>query len=76
MRGAGFGLGFSVDLEPPAAGRPGSAGTYAWGGAASTMFWVDPHEQLTAMLFTQVFTLRPLALRGTLRQLVYQALVD
>lgn len=76
LRGAGFGLGFSVDLEPPAAGRPGSAGTYAWGGAASTMFWVDPREQLTAMLFTQVFTLRPLALRGTLRQLVYQALVD
>jgi CubicO group peptidase (beta-lactamase class C family) len=76
MRGAGFGLGFSVDLEPPATGRPGSAGTYAWGGAASTLFWVDPVEQLTAMFFTQVFTLRPLALRGALRQIVYQALVD
>jgi len=76
MRGAGFGLGFSVDLEPPATGRPGSAGTYAWGGAASTLFWVDPVERLTAMFFTQVFTLHPLALRGTLRQLVYQALVD
>jgi CubicO group peptidase (beta-lactamase class C family) len=76
LRGAGFGLGFSVDLEPPATGRPGSAGTYAWGGAASTLFWVDPVEQLTAMFFTQVFTLRPLALRGALRQVVYQALVD
>jgi CubicO group peptidase (beta-lactamase class C family) len=76
MRGTGFGLGFSVDLEPPATGRPGSARTYAWGGAASTLFWVDPLEQLTAMFFTQVFTLRPLALRSALRQLVYQALVD
>lgn len=76
MRGAGFGLGFSVDLEPPATGRPGSAGAYAWGGAASTLFWVDPVEQLTAMFFTQVFTLHPLALRGALRQVVYQALVD
>lgn len=37
---------------------------------------VDPVEQLTAMFFTQVFPLRPLALRGTLRQLVYQALID
>jgi CubicO group peptidase (beta-lactamase class C family) len=76
MRGAGFGLGFSVDLQPPATGRPGSAGTFAWGGAAGTLFWVDPVEQITAMFFTQVFPLRPLALRGTLRQLVYQALVD
>lgn len=76
MRGAGFGLGFSVDLEPPATERPGSAGTYAWGGAASTLFWVDPVEQLTAMFFTQVFPLRPLPLRGVLRQLVYQAIVD
>lgn len=76
MRGTGFGLGFSVDLVPPATGRPGSIGTYAWGGAASTQFWVDPVEQLTAMFFTQVLPPRPLALRGTLRQLVYQALVD
>lgn len=76
MRGTGFGLGFSVDLEPPATGRPGSAGAYAWGGAASTLFWVDPADQLTAMFFTQVFTLHPLALRGALRQVVYQSLVD
>lgn len=72
----GFGLGFSVDLDPIATGRPGSIGSYGWGGAASTLFWVDPVEHLTAMFFTQVLTLSPLPLRGTLRQLVYQALVD
>ena len=76
MRGVGFGLGFSVDLDPIATGRPGSIGSYGWGGAASTLFWVDPVEHLTAMFFTQVLTLSPLPLRGTLRQLVYQALVD
>jgi CubicO group peptidase (beta-lactamase class C family) len=76
LRGVGFGLGFAVDLDPVATGRPGNVGSYAWGGAASTQFWVDPVEHLTAMLFTQVLPLRPLPLRGMLRQLVYQALVD
>lgn len=76
LRGVGFGLGFSVDIDPVATGRPGSAGSYGWGGAASTLFWVDPVEQITAMFFTQVFALSDGPLRGTLRQLVYQALVD
>ena len=76
MRGSGFGLGFSVDLTPPATGRPGSAGTYAWGGAASTAFYVDPVEDLTVLFFTQVMPLSPLALRTGLRQMVFQALVD
>jgi CubicO group peptidase (beta-lactamase class C family) len=76
LRGVGFGLGFSVDLDPVAAGRPGGIGSYGWGGAASTLFWVDPVEHLTAMFFTQVLPQRPLPLRGMLRQLVYQALVD
>jgi CubicO group peptidase (beta-lactamase class C family) len=76
LRGVGFGLGFSVDLDPVATGRPGSVGSYAWGGAASTQFWVDPVERVTAMFFTQVLATTPLPLRGMLRQLVYQALVD
>lgn len=76
MRGTGFGLGFSVDRDAAAAGRPGSPGTYGWGGVAGTRFWVDPVEQMTALFFTQVFTLTPLPIRETLRQLVYQALVD
>ncbi len=76
LRGVGFGLGFSVELDPVATGRPGSVGSYAWGGAASTQFWIDPVERLTAMFFTQVLPLRPLPLRGMLRQLVYQAIVD
>jgi CubicO group peptidase (beta-lactamase class C family) len=76
MRGIGFGLGFSVDLDPAAAGRPGSPGSYGWGGMAGTRFWVDPAEELTALFFTQAFTATPLPVREGLRQLVYQALVD
>ena len=41
--GIGFGLGFSVMLDPVRA-VVGSVGEYAWGGAASTMFWVDPRR--------------------------------
>jgi len=42
--GIGFGLGFSVMLDPSRAQVIGSPGEYAWGGMASTMFWNDPEE--------------------------------
>jgi CubicO group peptidase (beta-lactamase class C family) len=53
-----------------------SAGEYAWGGLASTFFWVDPAEQLTAIFLTQLAPSTTYPLRSELRQLVYQALVD
>ena len=40
--GIGFGLGFSVTMDPAKTLIPGSAGEYAWGGAATTSFWIDP----------------------------------
>ena len=40
--GIGFGLGFSVTMNPALTLIPGSAGEYAWGGAATTSFWIDP----------------------------------
>lgn len=76
MRGSGFGLGFSVNLDPATAGRPGTPGTFGWGGMAGTRFWVDPVEELTALFFTQVFSSAPLPIRDMLPQVVYQALVD
>jgi CubicO group peptidase (beta-lactamase class C family) len=74
--GIGFGLGFSVVLDPVAGKVPSSPGVIAWGGAASTAFWVDPVENLTALLFTQLLPSSAYPLRSTLRQLVYQALID
>lgn len=74
--GIGFGLGFSVVLDSVANKVLCSPGEFAWGGAASTAFWVDPAEQITALLFTQLFPSSTHALRPQLRQLVYQALVD
>ncbi|GIJ71880.1 serine hydrolase domain-containing protein [Virgisporangium ochraceum] len=76
MEGIGFGLGFAV-IDNPVPGKVLSgAGQYYWGGLASTAFWVDPVEQLTAMLFTQLVPSSRWPLRAHLRQLVYQALID
>ncbi len=74
--GVGFGLGFSVVLDPVATLTAGTAGEFAWGGAASTAFWVDPVEDLTAVFMTQLLPSSTYPLRSQLRQLVYSALVD
>ncbi|SCL34800.1 CubicO group peptidase, beta-lactamase class C family [Micromonospora pallida] len=74
--GVGFGLGFAV-IQDPVPGRvPSSVGEYYWGGVASTAFWVDPAEEVTALLFTQLMPSSTYPLRSQLRQLVYSALVD
>ena len=75
FNGFGFGLGFSVLKDAVKAKTLSSAGEFAWGGAASTAFWVDPAEELTAMFFTQLLPSSTHPIRQHLRQLVYQALV-
>ncbi|MHB8465191.1 MAG: serine hydrolase domain-containing protein [Acidimicrobiales bacterium] len=74
--GIGFGLGFSVMLDPARAHVMGSPGEYAWGGAASTMFWVDPAEELIGMLLTQLLPSSTYPVRRQMRVLTYQALTD
>jgi CubicO group peptidase (beta-lactamase class C family) len=74
FRGVGFGLGFAVVIDAPAQKTLGSVGEYSWGGAASTAFWVDPAEELTACFFTQLLPSSATRIRPQLRQLVYQAL--
>jgi CubicO group peptidase (beta-lactamase class C family) len=74
--GVGFGLGFSVNLDPAAAKLVGSPGEYAWGGAASTAFWVDPAEDLTVIFLTQLLPSSTHPIRAQLKSLVYQAIED
>jgi CubicO group peptidase (beta-lactamase class C family) len=74
--GVGFGLGFSVLDDPVKNKVLASGGEYAWGGAASTAFWIDPAEELTALFFTQLLPSSTHPIRPQLKQLVYQALVD
>jgi CubicO group peptidase (beta-lactamase class C family) len=55
---------------------PGSAGEYAWGGAAGTAFWIDPAEELIAILMIQVLPSSAYPVRRELRTLVYAAITD
>ena len=74
--GVGFGLGFSVVLDSVRARTLCSVGEFSWGGMASTVFWVDPVEDITAMFLTQLTPSNTYSLRRELRVLVNQALVD
>ncbi|MDA0339336.1 MAG: serine hydrolase [Proteobacteria bacterium] len=74
--GTGFGLGFSVTTNVAATLSPGSVGEYAWGGAASTIFWIDPKEELFAIMLTQMMPSGTYPLRDDMKALVYQAIVD
>jgi CubicO group peptidase (beta-lactamase class C family) len=68
-----FGLGFAVRPADGLAFWPGSAGDYYWGGYAGTIFWVDPKEQIVAVMMMQSPGAQRLYHRNLLRQLVYQA---
>jgi CubicO group peptidase (beta-lactamase class C family) len=74
--GIGFGLGFAVVTDAIKNRSLVSEGSFYWGGAASTLFWVDPAEDLTVSFFTQLVPPSTYALRRELSQLVYQALAD
>jgi CubicO group peptidase (beta-lactamase class C family) len=52
--GMGFGLTVAVAGPPAATQVIGSGGEYMWGGAALTIFWVDPAEDLTVVFMTQL----------------------
>lgn len=74
--GLGFGLTGSVVVEPASTGLPISAGTFGWGGAASTFFWVDPEEDLAVVFMTQLVPSSAYRLRAHLMRGVNAALVD
>ena len=75
LPGHGFGLGFAVRLHAGIAHVPGSIGTYFWGGLAGTTFWVDPAEQLFALMLIQAPGQRDYY-RSLFRDLVYSAFDD
>ncbi len=74
--GYGFGLGFNVLLDVAQTQSLVSVGSNGWSGWASTTFWVDPMEDIIAILMTQYIALNPFPLHADFRSLVYQALID
>ena len=73
--GVGFGLGFAMTLSEVGAGTLG-AGDYYWGGAASTIFWVDPKEDISAIFMTQLMPSATFNFRGQLKNIIYSALAN
>ena len=71
--GTGFGLTVGVTTDPGLAGEFGSEGKYYWGGAAATIFWIDPKEELVAVAMTQLLG-SPWPLRTDFEALVYAAI--
>ena len=74
--GVGFGLGFAVSLGPVPSGLIGSPAEYYWGGAASTIFWIDPAEELIVIFMTQLMPSGTFNFRGQLHALIYPGIVD
>ena len=73
--GIGFGITVGVITDTGLTGQYGSNGMYFWGGAASTIFWIDPEEELVAVAMTQVLA-NTWPLRETFSALVYQSIDD
>ena len=74
-QGVGFGLGFSVILDPVKTQSLTDVGEYGWGGAASTVFWVNPKEEMVVIFLTQLLPSSTYQVRRELRSLVYSSLM-
>jgi CubicO group peptidase (beta-lactamase class C family) len=72
--GVGFGLGFANKIDPVTNGFPASVGSYFWGGLASTLFWVDPREDMVVIFMTQLIPSSTFNFRGQLENIIYGAL--
>ena len=73
--GVGFGLGLACTVDQVSAGSL-SSHDYYWGGAASTIFWVDPKEELSVVFMTQLMPSGTFNFRGQLKNLIYSAITD
>ena len=71
--GVGFGLGFASSLDEVRTGTLGR-GDYYWGGAASTLFWVDPVEDLVVIFLTQLMPSGTFDFRSQLKSIVYSSI--
>lgn len=74
--GYGFGLGFGILTDPSKSEDALSIGTFSWGGANGTLFWVDPKEDLIGILMCQINPYAPSKIRPLFSVVVSQAIVD
>jgi CubicO group peptidase (beta-lactamase class C family) len=72
--GVGFGLGFSVMTDPAKSQTLSDVGEFGWGGMASTVFFINPKEDMLVIFLTQLVPSSTYQVRRELRSLVYSAL--
>ena len=74
--GQRFGLGFSISMNPGLTGGPRSEGAFGWLGFFNTVYWVDPEEQLVAIIMTQLYPNGGSQLTDKFEVVVYSAILD
>ncbi len=74
--GIGFGLGFAVALDLPRMQNLGSVGEYWWEGSASTIFWIDPVEDIVVIFMTQFMPSDAYPFRDQIKQVLYPGLIN
>jgi len=72
--GVGFGLGFSVMLDPAKSQTLSDIGEFGWGGMASTVFFINPKEDMLVIFMTQLIPSSTYQVRRELRSLIYSSL--
>jgi CubicO group peptidase (beta-lactamase class C family) len=74
----GFGIDFAVRIRPPANAQEasGAVGEFFWDGAQDTLFWVDPQNKITAVLFTQYAPFGKVPLHKAFRDAVYSGIPE
>ena len=73
---AGFGLNFGVTVDASGIGYPASDGEYSWGGLASTVFWIDPKEELVVVMLTQYLPFNGPYYRDLMHRMVHAAIIE
>ena len=76
FKGIGFGLGFAVKTDPVKHSNLGSVGEYYWSGAASTLFWIDPKEEMIVIFLTQLMGNTAYDFRSELQSIIYSSIEE
>lgn len=74
--GHGMGLNVNVIFDPGKVPYPVNKGEYDWGGLATTIFWIDPVDDMIVILMTQYFPTRNIFYRDLMHRLIRSAIIE
>ena len=74
--GYSFGLGFAILSDAGKSRDHLTPGSFTWGGAWGTVFWVDPVEEMIGIMMTQITSYRHISVRHDLGVTAMQSIID